>query len=61
MQQTLTSVTLFTAVVPVVPVVIPLAIDRDFMVTFSQPTLNTAIATNNTTNNTDGNTERTIR
>ena len=58
MQQTLTSATLFAAVVPVVPVVIPLAIDCDFMVTFSQPTLNTAVITNNTSNNTDGNTER---
>ena len=58
MQQTLTSVTLFTAVVPVVPVVIPLAIDCDFMVTFSQPTLNTAVIANNTSNNTNGNTKR---
>ena len=49
MQQTLTSVTLFTAVVPVVPVVIPLAIDRDFMVTFSTPTINNANDSNNAT------------
>lgn len=53
--------TVFTAVAPVVPVAIPLAIDRDFMVTFSPPTLNTAIPTNNTSSDTDMNTGRTIR
>ena len=53
--------TVFTAVAPVVPVAIPLAIDRDFMVTFSPPTLNTAIPTNNTSSGTDMNTGRTIR
>ena len=46
----------FIAAVPIVPVVIPLAIDRDFMVTFSPPTNNTTVnitdisnATNNET------------
>ena len=34
----------FSAVVPIVPVVIPLAINHEFMVTFSQPDLINEIA-----------------
>ena len=41
--------TSITAVVPIVPVVIPLAIDRDFMVTFSPSTINGANDSNNAT------------
>ena len=39
LNKTLNHVSSFSAVVPIVPVVIPLAINRDFMVTFSPPDL----------------------
>ena len=40
LEQTLNHVLSFSAVVPIVPVVISLAIERDFMVTFSPPLIN---------------------
>ena len=49
---------LFIAVVPIVPVVIPLAIDRNFMVTFSPPTNNTTVNITDISNATNSDTIR---
>ena len=42
-QQNVDYVSLLFAAVPIVPVIIPLAINRDFMITFSPSTINTTV------------------